>query len=189
MISVFISSNGMPGFNHSKLTRILPDLIFFVGVHALCFCIATKVAKISEVIQRLFTLRGSLSKLAASLKLELRCLNISLLGFFPLATYPIQFCLTHYLLGWDLTISKLPGELMIFLPPSHSWASLVAQKGKNLPTIQETQLWSLGQDGPLEKKMAAHISILAWRIPWTGEPGGLQSVGSQRVGQTEWLTL
>ena len=128
----------------------------------------------------------SLSELVARLKLELRCLNISLLGFFSLGTYPIQFCLTHYLLSWDLTISKLPGELMIFLPPSHPWASLVAQRVKNLPTMQETQVWSLGQGGLLEKKMATHFSILAWRIPWTGE---LQSMGSQRVGHTEWLTL
>ena len=54
---------------------------------------------------------------------------------------------------------------------------------KNLPVMQETQVLSLGQEDPLEKKMATHSSILAWRIPWTEEPGGLQSVGSQRVGQ------
>ena len=63
MISVFISSNGIPGFNHSKLIRILSDLIFFVGVHVLCICIATWVAKISDVIQCLSTLHGSLSEL------------------------------------------------------------------------------------------------------------------------------
>ena len=76
---------------------------------------------------------------------------------------------------------------MIFLPPSHPWASLVAQRVKNLPTMQETQVWYLGQEGLLEKKMAAHFSILAWRIPCTGEPGGLQSMQSQRVGHN-WLT-
>ena len=53
------------------------------------------------------------------------------------------------------------------------WASLVAQMLKNLPTMQETQVWSLGQEDPLEKEMATHSSILAWRIPWTEEPGGL----------------
>ena len=53
---------------------------------------------------------------------------------------------------------------------------------KNLPTTQETQVQSLGQKDPLEKGMAIHFSILAWRIPWTEEPGGLQSVGLQRVG-------
>ena len=53
---------------------------------------------------------------------------------------------------------------------------------KNLPSVQETQVGSLGREDPLEKGMAIHSSILAWRIPWTEEPGGLQSTGSQRVG-------
>ena len=56
---------------------------------------------------------------------------------------------------------------------------------KNLPAmqeLQETQVGSLGQKDPLEKSMATHSSILAWRIPWTEKPGGIQSVGSQRVG-------
>ena len=53
---------------------------------------------------------------------------------------------------------------------------------KILPEMQETQVQSLGQEDPLEKEMATHSSILAWRIPWTDEPGGLQSMGSQRVG-------
>ena len=58
----------------------------------------------------------------------------------------------------------------------------MAQTVKNLPAMQETQVRSLGWDDPLEKGMATHSSILAWRIPWTEEPGGLQSMGSQRVG-------
>ena len=62
-------------------------------------------------------------------------------------------------------------------------ASLVAQMVKNLTVIQETQVWSLGPEVPLEKEMATHSSILACRIPWTEEPGELQSMGSQRVGQ------
>ena len=57
----------------------------------------------------------------------------------------------------------------------------MAQMVKNLPAMQETQLQSLGQDDPLEKEMATHSSIFAWRIPWTEEPGGLQSVGPGRV--------
>ena len=57
----------------------------------------------------------------------------------------------------------------------------VAQKVKNLPVTQETWVPSLGREDPLEKGMATHSSILAWRIPWTEEPGGLQSMGSQRV--------
>ena len=57
----------------------------------------------------------------------------------------------------------------------------VAQTVKNLPAMQETQVPSLGQEDPLEKGMATYSSILAWRIPWTEEPGGLKSMGSQRV--------
>ena len=53
---------------------------------------------------------------------------------------------------------------------------------KNLPALQETQVQSLGQEDPLEEDMAAHSGILAWRIPWTEEPGGLQSMGSQSIG-------
>ena len=52
---------------------------------------------------------------------------------------------------------------------------------ENLPAMQETQVQSLGQEDPLEKEMATHSSVLAWRIPWTEEPGGLQSMGSQRL--------
>ena len=53
---------------------------------------------------------------------------------------------------------------------------------KSLPAMQETGVQSLGWEDSLEKEMATHCSILAWRIPWTEEPGGLQSMGSQRVG-------
>ena len=58
--------------------------------------------------------------------------------------------------------------------------SLVAQLVKNPPAMQETKLPSLGGENPLEKEMATHSSILAWRFPWREEPGGLQSTGSQR---------
>ena len=58
---------------------------------------------------------------------------------------------------------------------------MVAQMVKNLPAIRETQLRSLSQEDPLEKGMANHSSILAWRIPWTEKPGGLQSIWSQIV--------
>ena len=63
---------------------------------------------------------------------------------------------------------------------------------KNQPARQETRVESLGQEEPLEKGMATHSSILAWRIPWTEEPGGLQSMESQRVRHdlvTDTLTL
>ena len=64
-----------------------------------------------------------------------------------------------------------------------SLASLVAQMVKKLPATQETWVQSLCQENPLEKEMAPHSSILAWRIPWTEEPGGLLFMGSQRVGR------
>ena len=59
--------------------------------------------------------------------------------------------------------------------------SLVAQTLKNLPAMQETWVQSLGWEEPLEKGMAAHSSIVVWKIPWTEEPGGLQSMGVQKV--------
>ena len=57
----------------------------------------------------------------------------------------------------------------------------MAQMVKNLPAMQETRIQSLGRDDPLEEGIATHSSILAWRIPWMEEPGGLQSMGPQRV--------
>ena len=58
----------------------------------------------------------------------------------------------------------------------------MAQTVKRLPAVRETQVRSLGWEDPLEREMATHLSILAWRIPWIEEPGGLQSMGLQRVG-------
>ena len=66
-----------------------------------------------------------------------------------------------------------------------NWASLVAQTVKNLPARQETQVLSLGREDPLEKEMATHFRILAWEIPWTGKPGGLQSVDHKESDITE----
>ena len=70
---------------------------------------------------------------------------------------------------------------------SKSWASLVAQRVKHLPVMQKTQVQSLGWKDPLEKEMATHSSILVWRMQWTEEPSGLQSMGSQRV-RHDWAT-
>ena len=75
---------------------------------------------------------------------------------------------------------RSPGE-GIGYPLQYSWASLMAQTVKNLPAMQDTWVQSLAWEDPLEKGKAAHSSILAWRIPWTKEPGRLQSIGSQRV--------
>ena len=62
--------------------------------------------------------------------------------------------------------------------------SLIAQSIKNLPAVQETQVRFMGWEDPLEKEMATHSSILAWIIPWTEEPGRLQSMALQRVGHS-----
>ena len=71
--------------------------------------------------------------------------------------------------------------------PNQFRASLVAQRLKRLTAMRETWVQSLGQEDPLEKEMATYSSILAWRIPWMEEPGGLQSTGSQRV-RHDWAT-
>ena len=68
-------------------------------------------------------------------------------------------------------------------------ASLVAQTVKCLPAMQETWVLSLGREDTLEEEMATHSSTLAWKIPWTGEPGRLQSMGSQRVGHDRAASL
>ena len=74
-------------------------------------------------------------------------------------------------------------SLSYLLPASvNIGASLVAQMVKHLPATRETWVRSLGREDPLEKEMATLSSILAWKIPWMEEPGGLQSMGSQRVG-------
>ena len=70
----------------------------------------------------------------------------------------------------------------------HPGASVVAQTVKHLPAMQKTRVQSLGWENPLEKEMATHSSVDAWKIPWTEEPSGLQSMGSQRVNMTEQLT-
>ena len=69
-------------------------------------------------------------------------------------------------------------KLVCALDTNSIWASLVAQMVKNLPAMQETWVLSMGQEDPLEDKMATHSSVFAWRIPWTEEPGGLQSMWS-----------
>ena len=73
-----------------------------------------------------------------------------------------------------------PGSYIQYL--SISWASLVAQMVKNVPSMRETRVRSLGWEDPLEEGMATHSNILAWRIPWREEPGGLHSKGLQRIG-------
>ena len=80
-----------------------------------------------------------------------------------------------------VSVSGLRECIFFFNFLFYSQASLVTQSVKNLPALQETWVRSRGREGSLEKEMATPSSILAWRIPWTEEPGGLQSMGSQRV--------
>ena len=95
--------------------------------------------------------------------------------------------------AWKIPWTEEPGRLQStvsqrirhdWVISGNSWASLVAQ---NPHAMQETWVWSLGKEDLLEKNMATHSSILVWRISWTEEPGGLQSVGLQRV-RPDWAT-
>ena len=90
----------------------------------------------------------------------------------------------------DLVITwyKMMMVMVVMADTQHlamTWASLVAQMVKTLPAMWETQVRSLGQEDSLERGRATHFSILAWRIPWTEEPGELQSMGLQRVGHDQ----
>ena len=86
---------------------------------------------------------------------------------------------------WEFPLQYPRGE--IWWEHSSVETSLVAQTVKRLPTMRETWVQSLGWEDLLEKEMAPHSSILAWKIPWTEEPGGLYSKGSQRFGHN-WAT-
>ena len=86
-------------------------------------------------------------------------------------------CGAHFHLCFMLWEAKIKTD-----PLPSPWASLVVQMVKNLSAMQPTGVQSLGQDEPPGKGMATHSSILGCRIPWTEEPGGLQSMGSQRAG-------
>ena len=97
-----------------------------------------------------------------------------------------QCCWVFLLLLFLLLLSSLWIFCELFLL---YWgrASLVAQTVKNLPAVQEIWVWSLGWNDPLKRGMATPSNILSWRIPWTEEPGGLQSMGLQRIGHS-WVT-
>ena len=92
----------------------------------------------------------------------------------------IQVCIRIKTLSLCLT-----SGILYFV--NHLGASLVAQMAKHVSAVRNTRVRSLGWEDPLEKEMAAHSSSLAWRIPWTEEPGGLQSMGSLGVGH-DWAT-
>ena len=101
------------------------------------------------------------------------CLYISKINPLSVASFAIIFSPSEDCLFFLFMVSFAVQKLL-------SLISLVAQTVKNLPAMEETKVQSLDQEDPLEKEMATHSSILAWRIPWTKEPGRLR--GSQRVG-------
>ena len=88
---------------------------------------------------------------------------------------------------WGRKESDMAERLHFHFHKTILWDSLVAQMVKCLPAMRNTQIRSLCREDPLEKKMATHSSTLAWKILWTEEPGGLPSMGSQRVGH-DWAT-
>ena len=100
--------------------------------------------------------------------------GMSYISSLPPGRQPAQATLTLLQLLWMLSVTHI--LLEVILP-------LVAETVKNLPAVQEIRVQSLSWEGPLEKGMATHSSILAWRIPRTEEPGRIQSMGSQ--GQTQ----
>ena len=126
--------------------------------------------------------------------------------FYLYFLYPVQLgsswkqdggYVSQYMLFPHSTLARWPSlhSLKIYFKNHHCMsarvlhhASLVAQMVKNPPAMQETWVWSLGQEDSLEEEMATHSSILAWEIQWTEEPGGLQSMRSQR-DMTEQLTF
>ena len=94
----------------------------------------------------------------------------------------ISLVLHHFSVTWTYTSGTRSGPIKQAVRQEFGLAlSTVAQTVKRLPTMQETQVQSLGQEDLLEKEMATHSSILAWKIPWVEEPGRLQSMLSQRV--------
>ena len=91
-----------------------------------------------------------------------------------------------HIMNFRIIFSRILKIISLLLLPTKS-SSLVAQRLKHLPPMQEARVWSLGWEDPLEKEMVTHPSILAWRIPWTEKPGRLPSMGSQRV-RHDWAT-
>ena len=121
-------------------------------------------------------------------------LLFNMLSRFVIAFLPKNKCLLVSRLQLPSTVilesKKIVYHCFHFFPIYLPWSnetSLVAQTVKRLPTMRQTWVWSLGQEDPLEKEMATHSSTLAWKIPWTEEPGRLQSMGFQKVGH-DWVS-
>ena len=115
--------------------------------------------------------------------------SILLCSAFFIVQLSHPYMTTGKTIAWTIWtfVDKVMSLLFNMLSRLVIWASLVAQRLKHLPGMQETWVRSLGQEDSLEKEMAPHSSTLAWRIPWREEPGRLQSMGSQRV-RHDWAT-
>ena len=128
------------------------------------------------------TFKVNLWKVPYSLSQKYGFLNVP--APLPAVLLGLAHCLAFIL--WRVIVCFLPHVLIHFslgrVTVFFVILTLVARMVKNLPAMQETQVWSLSWKDPLEKGMATQSSILAWRIPWTEEPGSLQSTGLQRVG-------
>ena len=102
--------------------------------------------------------------------------------------YPLQYSgLDNFMESQGVRCDWVTFTIIYSPTLANFWVSLVAQMVKHLPAIWEARVWSLGWEDPLEKEMATHSSTLAWKIPWTEEPGRLQSMGPHRVGH-DWAT-
>ena len=132
--------------------------------------------------------------------LAISCLTTSNLPWFMDLTFqvPMKYCSLQHRTLLPSPIISTTGHcfyfgsvsqffLELFLHSSPVASLVVAQRVKRLPAMQETWVWSLGQEDPLEKEMANHSSTFAWKIPWMEKPSRLQSMGSQRVGH-DWVT-
>ena len=111
-------------------------------------------------------------------------LNIFLFLQIPFLPHIPSLCVKS-ILKYVFTTTIFNEACLQSLKTHTTWASLVSQMVRNLPAMKEIWVWSLDWEDTLEKGMAAHSSILAWRIPWTEEPGEPKPMGSQRVGQNQ----
>ena len=186
----------MPGFPvHNHLLGLAQTHVHWVSdaisssVVPYSSCLQSFPVLRSFPVSRLFTSGGQ--NIGASASVSIPPMNIQ--DWFPLG---LTGLISLQSKGLSRVFSTVQKHQFFSTQPSlwasshiHTWLldSLVAQMVKNLPLMQETWVQSLGWEDPLEEGMATHFSILAWRTPWTEEPGGLQSMGSQRVGH-DWMT-
>ena len=125
---------------------------------------------------------GKSARYGSSLKCNVLLSHAALKSLFCRWLLQLFGSLCWYLVSFGPHESKCPFLSLFFSKYCFLWASLVAEMVKNLPAVWETWVWSLGWEDPLEEGMVTHFGVLAWRTPWTEEPGGLQSVGLQTAG-------